>query len=295
MSSDRVTPETRRKNPAAILPGACQAAQALHASAEDAGVPASTLALVHLRASQINGCSACVDSGSRAAKAAGETDERLFAVAAWRDAPHFTEAKRAALALAEAGHSPERPGRSGPQRDLGRGRSPLRREGSGCTRGLHRHDQRLQPSQRHYSPGGRNLELNESEQPAERNRTRSVSASRGPASVRDRRDRPVGVGLRASRSSGSLPSGLKFALCPRHHDRWSGAHLVQGRRRLTSGFSYPVPSEMRVSRVLFSGPYQPCIRMRMQGVRGEMWPVSCGFEPAGTLMSSPEAVLRVRA
>jgi AhpD family alkylhydroperoxidase len=90
------------KNPAAILPGAWQAVQALHASAEDAGVPASTLALVHLRASQINGCSACVDSGSRAAKAAGETDERLFAVAAWRDAPHFTGAERAALALAEA-------------------------------------------------------------------------------------------------------------------------------------------------------------------------------------------------
>jgi alkylhydroperoxidase family enzyme len=43
-----------------------------------------------------------VDSGSRSAKKAGETDERLFAVAAWREAPYFTDAERAALALAEA-------------------------------------------------------------------------------------------------------------------------------------------------------------------------------------------------
>ena len=60
------------------------------------------MALVHLRASQINGCSFCVDSGWRAVASAGESDERLFAVCAWRDAPYFTGAERAALALAEA-------------------------------------------------------------------------------------------------------------------------------------------------------------------------------------------------
>jgi len=65
-------------------------------------VPERTLELVHLRASQINGCSACVDGGARSAKKAGESDERLFAVAAWREAPYFTVAERAALALAEA-------------------------------------------------------------------------------------------------------------------------------------------------------------------------------------------------
>ncbi len=65
-------------------------------------MPGATLGLVHLRASQINGCSFCVDSGSKHAKQAGETDERLFAVAAWREAPYFTDAERAALALAEA-------------------------------------------------------------------------------------------------------------------------------------------------------------------------------------------------
>ena len=55
-----------------------------------------------LRASQINGCSACVDSGTCYARQGGESDERLFAVAAWRDSPYFTAAERAALALAEA-------------------------------------------------------------------------------------------------------------------------------------------------------------------------------------------------
>ena len=65
-------------------------------------MPEATLGLVHLRVSQINGCSACVTLGSRGAKKAGESDERLFAVAAWREAPYFTDAERAALALAEA-------------------------------------------------------------------------------------------------------------------------------------------------------------------------------------------------
>ena len=57
---------------------------------------------MHLRASQINGCSACVDMHPKIARKAGETDERLFAVAAWRDTPYFTDAERAALALTEA-------------------------------------------------------------------------------------------------------------------------------------------------------------------------------------------------
>ena len=58
--------------------------------------------LVHLRTSQINGCAFCIDGGVKHAREAGETDERLFAVAAWREAPYFTEAERAALALTEA-------------------------------------------------------------------------------------------------------------------------------------------------------------------------------------------------
>jgi len=89
-------------NPAMIIPEAMQALQALHAAAEKGGVPSKTAGLVELRASQINGCSVCVDMHSRFLKKAGETDERLFAVAAWRDAPYFTDAERDALALTEA-------------------------------------------------------------------------------------------------------------------------------------------------------------------------------------------------
>lgn len=92
----------RMSNPGAVIPGAMPAILALKAATEQGGVPAATLDLVHLRASQINGCSACVDAGSRHATKAGESDERLFAEAAWRDSPAFTDAERAALALAES-------------------------------------------------------------------------------------------------------------------------------------------------------------------------------------------------
>jgi AhpD family alkylhydroperoxidase len=92
----------RMSNPVMIVPDAMKALQALGASAEKGGVPPGTIGLIQLRASQINGCGVCVDMHSRSLKKAGETDERLFAVAAWRDAPYFTDAERAALALAEA-------------------------------------------------------------------------------------------------------------------------------------------------------------------------------------------------
>lgn len=94
--------QPRMKNPAEVIPEAVQPIQALYATAYKGGVPPATLALVHLRVSQINGCSSCVDGGVRHAKQAGETDERLFGVSAWRDMPYFDEAERAALALAEA-------------------------------------------------------------------------------------------------------------------------------------------------------------------------------------------------
>jgi len=90
------------KHPAMIVPDAMPALQALGASVEKGGVPRRTLELVALRASQINGCSVCVDMHPRLARKAGETDERLFALAAWRDTPYFTDAERAALALTEA-------------------------------------------------------------------------------------------------------------------------------------------------------------------------------------------------
>src|SRR5438093_9175609 len=94
--------QARMQNPAVIIPDAMPAILNVFKATKKGGVPEATLELVHLRASQINGCSACVDSGVRSAKKAGESDERLFAVAAWREAPYFTDAERAALALTEA-------------------------------------------------------------------------------------------------------------------------------------------------------------------------------------------------
>lgn len=92
----------RIDNPASLLPDSLGGIQTLIKAAHSAGVPHATMELAHLRASQINGCSPCVYSGAVNAKKAGETDERLFAVAAWRETDFFTDAERAALALAES-------------------------------------------------------------------------------------------------------------------------------------------------------------------------------------------------
>lgn len=94
--------QARMNNPALVLPGAVAALQEVGRTAENTGLPASTVHLVHLRASQINGCGVCVDMHPKLAMKDGETVERLFAVAAWRESPHFTDAERAALALTEA-------------------------------------------------------------------------------------------------------------------------------------------------------------------------------------------------
>jgi AhpD family alkylhydroperoxidase len=92
---------SRMTNPAFAVDGAMDALQALSKAISRARVPISH-ELLHLRASQINGCSVCVDMHAKAARRAGESEERLFAVGAWRDAPYFSDAERAALALTEA-------------------------------------------------------------------------------------------------------------------------------------------------------------------------------------------------
>jgi AhpD family alkylhydroperoxidase len=94
--------QPRMNNPAMTVPGAMQALQNLGAAARRSGVPATTLYLIEVRASQINGFSVCLDMHSRELKAAGESDERIFMVGAWREALYFTDAERAALALTEA-------------------------------------------------------------------------------------------------------------------------------------------------------------------------------------------------
>ncbi len=91
----------RMTNPAFAVPGAMDALNAVAKAISRARVPISR-ELVHLRASQINGCSVCVDMHAKAARRSGESEERVFAVAAWRETPYFSDAERAALALAEA-------------------------------------------------------------------------------------------------------------------------------------------------------------------------------------------------
>jgi AhpD family alkylhydroperoxidase len=94
--------QARMKHPAFLVPGVMDALQALSkATGSDVLAPV-TRKLVQLRASQINGCSQCVDMHAKEMKKAGETDERIVAVGAWRHAPYFSDAERTALALTEA-------------------------------------------------------------------------------------------------------------------------------------------------------------------------------------------------
>ncbi|MFI6743604.1 carboxymuconolactone decarboxylase family protein [Nonomuraea sp. NPDC050451] len=92
--------EARTQSPANF--DVITAIQHLHKAVHAGGVDPLVLELVHLRASQINGCSPCVFAGVASAKKHGETDERLHNVVTWRETPFFTEPERAALALTEA-------------------------------------------------------------------------------------------------------------------------------------------------------------------------------------------------
>jgi AhpD family alkylhydroperoxidase len=94
--------QARMKNPATVIPDARQPIQALAKAAHAQGVPEELLELVHLRVSQINGCGFCVDAGLKNLRKLGESDERIGLVSAWREAPYYTDAERAALGLAEA-------------------------------------------------------------------------------------------------------------------------------------------------------------------------------------------------
>jgi AhpD family alkylhydroperoxidase len=99
---ETATMEARMGHPAFVVPDALQPLQAIGKAVGRTGLPAKTVELVNLRASQINGCGVCAVQHPRIARKLGETDDRLFSVAAWREAPYFTDAERAALALTEA-------------------------------------------------------------------------------------------------------------------------------------------------------------------------------------------------
>ncbi len=95
-------PTARMTHPVQVLPGALDALLALGEVVAAGPVPPKTIELMNLRASQINGCGVCAVQHPVIARRLGETDERIWAVAAWRDAPFFDPAERAALALTEA-------------------------------------------------------------------------------------------------------------------------------------------------------------------------------------------------
>jgi AhpD family alkylhydroperoxidase len=95
-------PEPRIKNAVFLLPDVLPALLAVNKAASPEGLPIVTIKLIHLRASQINGCAVCCDMHARELKKEGEADKRIHTVAAWREAPWFTPQERAALALTEA-------------------------------------------------------------------------------------------------------------------------------------------------------------------------------------------------
>lgn len=89
-------------SPAVIIPSVHSALLSLGKAAHAAGLPHALAELLNLRASQINGCAVCLDMHSRALVKLGEAAERIHCVAAWREAPYYSDAERAALALTEA-------------------------------------------------------------------------------------------------------------------------------------------------------------------------------------------------
>ncbi|MDI6102084.1 carboxymuconolactone decarboxylase family protein [Actinoplanes sp. NEAU-A12] len=90
------------KNPVTLIPAAMQPIQELIKAAHSQNVPQEIMELVHLRVSQVNGCSFCVDGGVKSLRKLGVSDERIGLVAAWRETSYYTDAERAALALAES-------------------------------------------------------------------------------------------------------------------------------------------------------------------------------------------------
>jgi AhpD family alkylhydroperoxidase len=85
-----------------IAPGAFRAMFGLERYVRDSGLEPALLELVKMRASQINGCAYCLDMHSKDARAAGETEQRLYLLNAWREAPFYTDRERAALAWTES-------------------------------------------------------------------------------------------------------------------------------------------------------------------------------------------------
>jgi AhpD family alkylhydroperoxidase len=212
--------QARIQNPALTVPGALDAFQQLGASPKHAEIPEATLAMVTLRASQINGCSVCVDIHTRELEHIGESSERIHLVAAWREAPYFSDAERAALALSEAAKRlADRPD-PGARRGLGPSRPPLHRAPARGPGGRDRDDQRVQPHQRHHPADHRRLRS-----PHRRNGRRSPRLSTDPrrderAAVRSSRRVQAAPALRTPRRTApALRSARRRSLPPEPGDR----------------------------------------------------------------------------
>lgn len=93
---------TPRLDPYAAAPTALKAMLALEAHVKSSGLESSLIELVKIRASQINGCAFCIHMHTRDARAAGESEERLYLLSAWRESPLYSARERAALAWTEA-------------------------------------------------------------------------------------------------------------------------------------------------------------------------------------------------
>ena len=93
---------TARMNITQVAPDAFRALQSLQQAIDASGVDPRLLELVRVRASQVNGCAFCLDMHTKDARALGETEQRLYLLAGWREAPVFTPEERAALALTDA-------------------------------------------------------------------------------------------------------------------------------------------------------------------------------------------------
>jgi AhpD family alkylhydroperoxidase len=93
---------TQRLQYSKVAPDAFRAMLALEEYSRSSGLEASLLHLVKVRASDLNGCAFCIDMHTKEARAAGENEQRLYAVAAWRDTPFFSPRERAALAWTDA-------------------------------------------------------------------------------------------------------------------------------------------------------------------------------------------------
>ena len=103
MLPSTVAPKMRLRNPATIVPEAMAPLQSLgQLLGQLDGPPGRALALATLRASQLNGCALCLEGSCTTLRGFGETEERLFAVSAWRESTRFTAPERAAMALAES-------------------------------------------------------------------------------------------------------------------------------------------------------------------------------------------------